>query len=91
MSRSLLDKYPNTMLARSASEQWLPDQDKEIFLERDGTRFGLVLDYLHDDGHVILPLTVSKPSFMADLVYYGVENVDEKKITYKYSALLDKV
>ena len=68
------------MLARSASEQWLPDQDKEIFLERDGNRFGLVLDYLHDDGHVILPLTVSKPSFMADLVYYGVENVDEKKI-----------
>ena len=80
VTRSLLEMHPNTMLARSASEQWLPDQVKEVFLERDGDQFGLVLDYLRDDGYVVLPLTVSKPSFMADLVYYGVENIDEKKI-----------
>ena len=80
VSRSLFDMYPNTMLAWRASEQWLPDQDKEVFLEHDGDWFGLVLDNLCDDGHVILPLTVSKPSFMADLVYYGVKNVDEKKV-----------
>ena len=86
VTRSLLEMHPNTMLARSASEQWLPDQVKEVFLERDGDQFGLVLDYLRDDGYVVLPLTVSKPSFMADLVFYGVENVDENKIFFKSSS-----
>ena len=86
MSRSLLDMHPNTMLARSASEQWLQNPDAEVFVERDGIRFGYVLDYLRDDGSVILPMTVPKPSFLADLVYYGVENVDESKIDYRYNA-----
>ena len=80
VSRSLLDMHPNTMLAQSASEQWLQNPDAEVFVERDGIRFGYVLDYLRDDGSVILPMTVPKPSFLADLVYYGVENVDESKI-----------
>jgi BTB/POZ domain len=84
--RSLLEMHPNTMLARSASEQWLPNPDAEVFVERDGIRFALVLDYLRDDGHVILPMTIPKPSFVADLVYYGVENIDESKIIYKYCA-----
>ena len=86
VSCSLLEMYPNTMLARSASEQWLPNPDAEVFVERDGIRFAFVLDYLRDNGHVILPMTVPKPSFLADLVYYGVENIDERKIAYKYCA-----
>ena len=80
LSRSLLDMHPNTMLAQSASEQWLQNPDAEVFVENDGIRFGYVLDYLCDDGSVTLPMTVLKPSFLADLVYYGVENVDESKI-----------
>ena len=80
LSRSLLDMHPKTMLAQSASEQWLQNPDAEVFVERDGIQFGYVLDYLRDDGSVILPMTVPKPSFLADLVYYGVENVDESKI-----------
>ena len=40
MSRSLLDMHPNTMLAKRASAQWMPDQDKEVFLEHDGDPFG---------------------------------------------------
>ena len=35
VSCSLLEMYPNTMLARSASEQWLPNPDAEVFVERD--------------------------------------------------------
>ena len=86
VSRSLLEMHPNTMLTRSASEHWLHNPDAEVFIERDGIRFEFVLDYLRDDGHVILPITVPKPSFMADLVYYGVENIDANRIIYKYCA-----
>ena len=80
--RSLLEMHPNTMLARSASEQWLLSPDAEVFIKHDGICFGFVLDYLLDDGHVYLPMTIPKPSFMADLVYYGVENIDESTIVY---------
>ena len=84
VSRSLLEMHPNTMLTRSASEHWLHNPDAEVFIERDGIRFEFVLDYLRDDGHVILPITVPKPSFVADLVYYGVENIDESTIVCYY-------
>lgn len=36
----------------------------------------LFLNYLRD-GKVSLPLIESKEALLADLVYYGVENVDE--------------
>jgi hypothetical protein len=51
---------------------------KAIFIERDGARFGLVLDYLRD-GSVRLPVTVSKAAFLSDLSYYGVE-YNERRI-----------
>ena len=86
VSRSLLEMHPNTMLARSASEQCLHSHDPAVSIARDGICFGLVLDYLRNNGHVNLPITVPKPSFVADLVYYGVENIDESKIIYKYCA-----
>jgi hypothetical protein len=79
VSRSLLDMYPDTMLARSASKEWTAGKTGEIFLERNGARFQFVLDYLRD-GKVSLPLTASKAAVLADLVYYGVENVDEDTI-----------
>ena len=59
VSQSLLDANPNTMLAKSASKQWNEDPDADIFIERDGARFGLVLDYIRD-GRVSLPVTLSK-------------------------------
>ena len=76
VSRSLLGQYPDTMLARSASEQWQTDPESEIFIERDGERFRSVLDYLRD-GKAILPVTVAKAAVLEDMLYYGVENVDE--------------
>jgi hypothetical protein len=84
VSCSLLEKNPNTMLAQSASEQWQVNPGEEVFLERDGDRFSLVLEYLQNDGHVHLPMmTVSKAAFLADLVYLGIK-VDESKIVCKY-------
>jgi BTB/POZ domain len=84
VSCSLFDMHPNSLLAQSASEQWLSDPDEEIFLDQDGYRFRFVLDYLQNDGHVILPTTIPKPLFLADLAFYGIANVDESKIGCKH-------
>ena len=79
VSRSLLSNHPNTMLARSASNQRKEDPESDIFIERDGERFKYCLDYLRD-GRVILPTTVPKAAVMMDLKYIGVENVEEDAI-----------
>ena len=46
VSWSLLDMHPSSLLAQSAAEQWLSDPEEEIFLDCDGHRFRLVLDFL---------------------------------------------
>lgn len=71
VSRTLLDSHPNTMLARIASDTWNTGNGKAIFIERSGTRFECVLDYLRD-GSVSVPLSVSKEALKTDLDYYGV-------------------
>ena len=81
VSRSLLNMYPKTMLARSASEEWQNNSTEDIFIARDGGRFSYVLDYLRD-GRVILPLTVPKEALLSDLDYYGVEDVQEEAVFY---------
>jgi BTB/POZ domain len=50
---------------------------KAIFIERNGARFGLVLDYLRD-GSVTLPVTVAKAAFLTDLDYFGVPYSEEE-------------
>jgi hypothetical protein len=72
VSRSLLESHPNTMLANIASEKWQEDPEAEIFIERNGNRFQYVLDYMRD-GKVVLPVTESKESVLAELKYFGVE------------------
>mmetsp|Transcript_559 Transcript_559/g.742 ORF Transcript_559/g.742 Transcript_559/m.742 type:complete len:217 (-) Transcript_559:54-704(-) len=72
VSRSLLELHPDTMLFTSASERWQEGPESEIFIERDGTRFRFVLDYLRD-GKVTLPVTESKEAFIAELEYYGIK------------------
>ena len=70
---SLIELYPNTMLARFVSERWRqsqnPDQE-EIFIGRNGSRFEYILDYMRD-RKVHLPATISKESFLQELHYYG--------------------
>ena len=78
VSRSLLETHPDIMISKSASEQWQKDPESEIFIDRDGTVFRFVLNYLRD-GKVTLPATESRESFMAELEYYGIK-VEHDKI-----------
>ena len=83
---SLLDAFPSTMLARSASEEWFGnDADKPIFIDRDSDRFRYCLDYMRD-GRVVLPSTESKAALLAELKYFGFENVDPKAIVTRLAA-----
>lgn len=78
--RSLLETFPNTMLARSASKQWTDgDNEKPIFIDQDGQRFRFCLEYMRN-GNVQLPSTESKVALLNDLQYYGFENVDPDSI-----------
>ena len=79
VSRSLLSLHPNTMIAKSASEQWQNDPQKEVFIDRDGAIFSFVLSYLRD-GKVALPTTVRKVTLMDELDYYGVDDVEANMI-----------
>ena len=67
------------MLAKSVSERRNDDTKKEIFLERDGEKFRLVMDYLCD-GKVVLPVTVPKKSFLFELEYSDIEVVSDESI-----------
>ena len=79
VSRSLLESYPETMLASLISERWQEDPEKEIFIDRNGVRFQYVLDYMRD-GIVHIPVAVSKLSVLNDLSYFGFENVPTSAI-----------
>ena len=82
VARSLIQRYPNTMLARMISEEWQNsngNNTNELFIERDGDRFRYVLDYLRD-GKIILPINIPKSSMMEELQYYGIENVNENSL-----------
>jgi len=83
--RSLLNGFPSTILVRSASEEWKPESDTPIFLDRDADQFRYVLDYMRNTK-VALPLTESKAALVKDLEYYGFENVDPATISIDYSA-----
>ncbi len=77
VSRSLLDMYPNTMLTRSSSERWHEQKDgSEIFIDRNGSRFQYVLDYLRD-GEVFLPISENKEALLAEFEYYNIDYKEE--------------
>jgi hypothetical protein len=94
VSKSLLEQYPDTMLARLASDTWHPGSESRrneegsfgggnaaLFIERDGERFRYCLDYMRDGGDVVLPHTIPKDALLQDLVYYGFEGIDQSKIS----------
>ena len=82
VARSLLDACPDSMLARIVSKEWHQNEETEIFIERDGTRFKYCLDVLRD-GKVSLPLTVSKSAILEDLIYYGI-GAESSSISYDH-------
>jgi hypothetical protein len=86
VSQSLVDSYPDTLLAKSASEQWNGDPyGDEVFIERDGYRFQYVLDYMRD-GRANIPVGASKDAVLEDLKYYGFEDIKEGNIAKEVNA-----
>jgi hypothetical protein len=79
VSRTLIEKFPSTMLARMISETWQKDPDGTLFIDRDSDRFRFCLDYMRADK-VWLPLNIPKEAFLDDLDFYGFEDVDPRKI-----------
>jgi hypothetical protein len=79
VSRSLIEKFPSTMLARMISETWQKDPEVTLFIDRDSDRFRFCLDYMRDD-EVWLPLNVPIEGFLLDLDYFGFEEVDTSEI-----------
>lgn len=87
VSRSLLESFPETMLARMASETWQSDPDSTLFIERDGENFRYVLHYMRD-GKVHFPGgRISKQSLLDDLTYYGFKEVDPSLINVEFAPL----
>lgn len=92
VSRSLLDRYPLTMLSRMASETWQTTDaaaEKIIFIERDGERFRYVLDYMRD-AEVSLPGGqggVTKTSLFKELLYYGFHDFSMEDIKVEITHL----
>lgn len=85
--RSLLDMYPDTMLATLVSQRWNesnekavePKDDDIVFIDSDGSRFMYVLDYMRRQK-VHLPASISKKAFLEDLKYFGFANVPNTAI-----------
>ena len=74
VSRSLIESFPDTMLARLISDTWQDDPEKIIFICRDGENFRHILTYMRDK-QVHLPINVSKAAMLKDLEYFGFQNV----------------
>jgi hypothetical protein len=88
VSQSLLQHFPNTMLARAASETWSKKtnvKNDPIFIDRNGERFAYVLDYMRDNK-IVLPLSVTKEAMMDDLSYYGFDNIESIPISVNIPA-----
>ena len=73
VARSLIEMHPDTMLARVVSKEWQLDPSKEVFIERNGSRFKYVLDYLRD-GKALVSNDVCKESILAELQYFGISH-----------------
>ena len=77
VSRSLLERHSESMMAKIASDQWQEDPESEIFIERDGSTFRYVLKYLRD-GKVKLPITETKSDVIEELAYYNIDHDADK-------------
>jgi hypothetical protein len=87
VSRSLIELYPDTMLARMISVEWSSGDDHEVFIDRNGPRFQYVLDYMRDQK-AILAMNVTKESILTELEYFGFANVPSDSIDPTKSNML---
>ena len=71
VARSLIKMHPDTMLARIVAKEWQTDPGEEVFIERNGSRFKHVLDYLRD-GKAYASNDVCKEAILDELQYFGI-------------------
>jgi hypothetical protein len=67
-------KYEDAMLAKLVSKKWNTNTrngDKPIFIDRNGERFDLILDF-YRDGEIIVPNTVAIDAVRNDALYFGL-------------------
>jgi hypothetical protein len=83
VSRSLLRKFPDSILAKKAEETPYGMPFPIIFY-RDSERFRYCLEFMRD-GRVSLPVGVSKKSLLTDLEFYGLR-VDDDDVVDESSA-----
>lgn len=82
-SRSLFDRYEDTVLATLVSDTWEDNPTKPpVFIDRNGDVFAHILDYLRY-GSISLPLSVSKDMFLRDMDFFGI--VPEEGTVKTYS------
>jgi hypothetical protein len=81
VSRTLIDANPDSMLSKLISETWVNDPKTPIFIDRDGDKFSLVLDYLRY-GSIELPIVTPEAMFLRELDYYGIV-VESGSVTQK--------
>jgi hypothetical protein len=82
VTRSLIELFPDTMLARMISKEWSSGDDQEIFIDRNGFRFQYVLDYMRDQK-ATLAMNVTKESILAEWEYFGFAHVPSDSIDPK--------
>jgi hypothetical protein len=85
VSRSLIEAYPHSMLARLVSDTWQQETKSKIFIDRNGLRFQYILDYMRDKK-VHLPITIPKAALVKDLEYFGFHNVSPEAINGSYAS-----
>ena len=87
--RSLFERYPDTMLGCMVKKHWEnhDNQDRPMFIDRDGERFRYVLDYMRDK-EANLPITISMSGFLKDMIYFGFEQ-EEIESKVKQGTLAD--
>ncbi|GAX25729.1 potassium voltage-gated channel Shal-related subfamily D member 1 [Fistulifera solaris] len=83
VSRNTLTRYEGSMLASLISGKWKEGEgDEEIFIDRDGRRFGYILEYLRSD-RVHLPHLSARSALMEEFEYFGID-ADESKILVQH-------
>ena len=83
VSKSLIEQYPNTMLARLVSDTWKKKKEEDgdsndgaIFIDRDGETFCYVLNYMRDmKVHLVNTDKISSKAVLQELHHFGFEDV----------------
>ena len=73
-------RYERSMLASLVSGKWKEgDGDKEIFIDRDGTRFKYILDYLRSD-RLHVPHLSDRSTLKDEFDFFGID-ADMSKVS----------